>query len=240
MRQAISAKPFTEIMAEVVPFEGCFPFYFLAHGDPVEVPAKRRSGPATVNSLAVRTLIGLSSGEISVRYFDRTDPALALSFLADDDRVDRLAFRTRAYQMYSTTKVQQPKESLALFATYLLLNKAPDFSAAYLALLAAAAIDQETDEDGNLLTAELDRIMATAADELDYACEADLGLAQNPGDLIWFYAIHPELDQVDELDDGKSGLRLDLLLEDPGNLRSYLAGEKDGPFIDLRIGKLPD
>ena len=240
MRQAINAKPFTQIMADAVPFESAFPFYGLAHGDPVEVPAARRSGPASVNSLAVRTLIEMTGGGLTVRYLDRTDPALVMSFLADDDRVDRLALRTRAYQIYSTTRAQQPKECLALFATFLLLNKAPDFCAAYLALLTAAAEDQEIDEENNLLTAELDRLMASAADELVYACEADLGLAQVPGNLVWFYAIHPELDSVDELDDGKSGAQLNLLLGDPGNLRSYLAGEPGGPFAGLRIGRLPD
>jgi hypothetical protein len=231
MRQCISPKPFSEILAEpVAEIPAEWPGSSLKQGEPIANPAARRAGPAVVSSAAVRTLEALMQGLINVRYVAGPDPVLTANFLSGEDQVDRMSYRTRSDQLYSTTKNAQPAEEAALLATFLLLNRAPHFGKAYLALLKAT----------NSMTwspTKINRLTATAADELVYACSTDLGLDAQPCNTIWFYNVHVDLDRISEFDE-PGEFWLDGLLQDPGILRDYLAG-KPTALDGIKVPRLP-
>jgi len=229
MKQCISPKPFSEILAEPADLSPHWSPFSLKSGQPVAQPAVRRNGPATVSTAAAQVLIELTEGQIHVRYVGDPDPALAANFLTGEERVDRMLYRTRSKQFYSTTKIAQPTQEAALAATFLLLHRVPDFSQAYLALLKAMASLAWQPH-------KLSRLLASAADELVYACAVDLRLDDQPCDTVWFYNIIPDIDRIDVFDD-PSRLWLDELLREPDFLKAYLAG-KPAYISDLKIGPL--
>jgi hypothetical protein len=179
----------------------------------VIVPAKRRTGEAKLQAALVRTIAGLFEGTSTARFVDRTDPAIVVD-IANGDQVDSFLYRTRSNQVYATSGMPQSPDAAALFAVYLLVYPKTDFAYAYVSLLAAL-------ESDGWSQSELDGLMASAADELAYACVTDLTLDESPSNTVWFYAIGPSSrDMVDELDD--PGTDLAPLLRDPAALSNYL------------------
>jgi hypothetical protein len=212
MKQSIFAKPFSQILDRPFPLAGRWSG--LIEGAEVIVPASRRTGPGKLRISLVRSIAGLLEGTSTARIVARNDPAIVAD-VANGDQVDSFVYRTRSCQVYGTPAIAQSPDAAALFAVRLLVQPKTDFAYAYLALLAAL-------ESGDWTQSDLDGLMASAADELAYACTADLGLDEDPGNTVWFYAIGSPAsrEMVDELNE--SGVDLSPLLRDPATLSNYL------------------
>ena len=228
MKQCINPKPFSQILAQPVPLDE--PWSGLVHGVTVAVPAARRTGEAKLSSAAVRVIAGLLEGTSAARYVARSDPALVVD-VTGPAGIDSFVYRSRSNQVYGTPTLAQHPDSASLFATFLLLSRAPDFSAAYGRLSSAFEVDAPQ--------AELNALMATTADELVYACTTDFDLDELMGDTVWFYAIGPSSrEMLEELDE--AGLDLSPLLQDPDMLSSYLYfPNTPTPFDGLKLPALP-
>jgi hypothetical protein len=213
MRQNISSKPFSAILSRPRPLTGRWSG--LVDGAEVIVPAKRRTGEAKLHAALVRTIAGLLEGTSTARYVARHDPAIVVD-IANGDQVDSFLYRTRSNQVYATSAMPQSPDAAALFAVRLLVYPKTDFAYAYVSLLTAL-------ESDGWSQSELDGLMASAADELAYACVTDLSLDETPSssDTVWFYAIGPtSRDMVGEFDE--PGVALSPLLRDPAALSNYL------------------
>jgi MoxR-like ATPase len=224
MRQAIASVPF---VANIVarPASGLAGRWSaLADEQPIAKPAIRR-GAGVGSKLwlnAVRALDGLVAGTTAVRYVSQSDPAL-VGDVKIQGSVESFCYRTRSNQVYTTGPMQQSPDACALFAVRLLANRAADFSAAYLALLSGIA--------ANKPQPDLDGLMATAADELLYACQEDLGLDATPQcDTVWFYSVRPTADDAVHEYTEAGALSLTPLLTDPSIFEKYLKGEPT-PFV---------
>jgi hypothetical protein len=198
----------------------------LAPDSAVTRPAGRRVGEAKLSTAAVRVLAGLVEGTSVVRYLARADAALVAD-IPNQAETDSFIFRTRSNQVYGTPKIAQSPDVAALFAAYLLLQRVPDFSAAYLDLLKGL--------ETNLPQVELDGLMASAADELVFACDVELGLEDRPAEIVWFYFVSPTDDAVSEFTE--VGLILTPLLREPNTLSDYLTGVA-GEFDQIKLPRL--
>jgi hypothetical protein len=229
MRQCISPKPFSSILTQSIPLTGRWSG--LAEGTDVIVPAKRRTAEAKLHTALVRTIAGLLEGTSAARFVAGADPAIVVD-IANGDQIDSFLYRTRANQVYATSAMPQSPEAAALFAVRLLTYPKTDFAYAYVSLLAAL-------ESDSWAQPELDGLMASAADELAYACVTDLALDETPSDTVWFYAIGPSSrEMVEELDN--PGTDLAPLLRDPAALSNYLYLDQLPAGLEgLKLPKLP-
>jgi MoxR-like ATPase len=226
MRQAIASVPF---VANIVarPAAGLAGRWSaLLDEQPIAKPAVRR-GAGVGSKLwlnAVRSLSGLLEGTTAVRYISQSDPALVADVKIQGS-IESFCYRTRSNQVYTTGPVQQSPDGCALFAARLLANRSRDFSASYLALLSGISTNKPQ--------AELDALMATASDELLYACQEDLRLDETPQcDTVWFYSVRTTVAEYAEA----GALSLTPLLTDPVIFEKYLKGEQT-PFAVIE--KIP-
>ena len=217
MKQSINAQPFINTIVSRASAGLAGRWSNLRDEAPIaKVAARRKAGETSKLWLnVVRALVHIMDGSATISYVSRADPAL-VSEITTQGSVDGFLYRSRACQIYFTGAMQQSPDALVLFATRLLINRTTDFSNAYLALLVGVAAAKPQPE--------LDALMATAADELMFACQEDLALDEVPSETVWFYAVKKDTDSIDEFSDA-SALKIGPLLSDAVVFGKYLAGE---------------